>query len=176
MQKNWYLVYTRPKCEKKVASTLTKRKIENFFPVNSKQINSLRKIKIHQEALFESYIFVNIVEQEISKVKAIDGVVNFVFWKGKPATIQAEEIKVIKEFTTEHQNIRVEKSKVNTNDVAKAIDGSIYSMAGNILTIKNTTVKVNLPSLGFTLVAKVDTTHSLHREVSFGEKELLVQS
>jgi len=59
--------------------------------------------------------------------------------------------------------------------VARAIDGSRYSMAGNILTIKNTTVKVNLPSLGFSLIANVDTKNTLHHG-AFGEKDLVLQS
>jgi len=175
MQKNWYMVYTKPKFEKKVAASLTKRKIENFFPVNCKQISSIRRIKLHYEPLFECYVFVNIAETDVSKIKTIDGVVNLVYWKGQPATVKDEEIEVIKEFSTDYQNIQVEKSKVNINDVARAIDGSRYSMAGNILTIKNTTVKVNLPSLGFSLIANVDTKNTLHHG-AFGEKDLVLQS
>ncbi|KAA9039498.1 hypothetical protein FW778_11815 [Ginsengibacter hankyongi] len=34
MQKNWYAVYTKPHCEKKVSLLLVKRGIENFYPVN----------------------------------------------------------------------------------------------------------------------------------------------
>ena len=43
MQKNWYIIYTKPKCEKKVASLLSKKKIENFLPVHWKEITSLEK-------------------------------------------------------------------------------------------------------------------------------------
>ena len=177
MQKNWYMVYTKPKWEKKVVATLIKRKIENFFPVNnSKQVTYLKKIKIQQEPLFESYVFVNAIESDLSGIKLINGVVNFIYWKGKPAIVQPEEIEVIKEFTNDHQNIRLEKTKVNLNDTAKVIDGAKYSIDGNILTIKNTIVKVNLPSIGFTLSAKVETENSLHQKVSFGDKKLLLQS
>jgi transcription antitermination factor NusG len=170
------MVYTKPKFEKKVVASLTKRKIESIFPVNCKQIRSLRRIKIQHEPLFECYVFVNIADTDISKIKTIDGVVNLVYWKGKPATAKDEEIEVIKEFCTDHQNIVVEKSKVNINGVAKAIDGSKYSMAGNILTVKNTSVKVNLPSLGFSLIANVDTKNTLQHQAAFGEKDLLLQS
>ncbi len=176
MQKNWYMVYTKPKWEKKVSATLTKRKIENFSPVNNKQITYFRKIKIQQEPLFESYVFVNLMENEISKIKTIDGVVNLIYWKGKPAMVQPEEIEIIKEFTADHQNIELQKTRVNLNDVAKVIDGARYSMDGNILTVKNTTAKVNLPSIGFTLCAKVETGIPLHRATSFGEKDLMLQS
>ena len=30
MKKNWYAVYTKAQCEKKVAALLTKKKIENY--------------------------------------------------------------------------------------------------------------------------------------------------
>lgn len=176
MQKNWYMVYTKPKWEKKVSVTLTKRKIENFFPVNSKQITYLRKIKIQQEPLFESHVFVNLLESEILKIKGINGVVNFIYWKGKPAMVQPEEIEVIKEFTANHQNIKLEKTRVNVNDVTKVIEGARYSMEGNILTIKNTIAKVNLPSIGFTLIAKIETQNPLNRAISLEEKDLILQS
>ena len=150
------MVYTKPKWEKKVSATLTKRKIENFSPVNNKQITYFRKIKIQQEPLFESYVFVNLMEMVFDAHK--------------------EEIEIIKEFTADHQNIELEKTRVNLNDVAKVIDGARYSMDGNILTVKNTTAKVNLPSIGFTLCAKVETGIPLHRANSFGEKDLMLQS
>lgn len=175
MQKNWYIIYTKPKCEKKVATTFTKRKIENFFPVNCKQINTLRRRKVHEEPLFDSYVFVNIPESDIHKIKMIDGVLNLVYWKGKPATIHDNEIEVMKEFTTDYQDIKVEKARVNPEDVARVIDGPKYSMDGNVLTVKNTTVKVNLPSIGFTMIAEVATENVLGREVSFGNKDLLLQ-
>jgi transcription antitermination factor NusG len=176
MQKNWYILYTKPKWEKKVATSLSKRKIENFFPVNYTQVNLYSKVRTCREPLFESYVFVNIMESEFEKVKSVYGVLNFVYWKGKPAIIHEEEIEVIKEFITDHQNIKLEKTKVNVNDVAKVIDGSKYSMSGNVLTVKNTIVKVNLPSLGFTLVANVATETPLRTEISFGKRDLILQS
>ncbi len=45
MQKNWYIIYTKPKCEKKVAAFLTKKKIENFLPLQWKEITYVQKKK-----------------------------------------------------------------------------------------------------------------------------------
>ena len=110
MQKNWYIIYTKPKCAKKVATIFTKRKIENFFPVNCKKINTLKRRKIHEEPLFDSYVFAYIPESQITKIKMIDGVLNLVYWKGKPATICDNEIEIMKEFITDYQNIKVENA------------------------------------------------------------------
>src|SRR5665647_2847675 len=105
MQKNWYILYTKAKCEKKVAASLTKRKIENFCPVNRKEITEFRRKKTLVEPLFSSYVFVYIDESEINQVKQLNHVVNLVYWKGEPAIIQNEEIEEIKEFVTHHQNL-----------------------------------------------------------------------
>lgn len=175
MQKNWYIIYTKAKCEKKVASIFTKKRIENFIPMNSKQVTSGRKRKMVQKPLFESYLFANMEEDEIKKIKMLDGVVNLVYWKQNPAIVNKEEIEVMKEFTSHHEDITLERTRVNVNDVAKVIDGSRYSIDGNVLMVKNTTLKVNLPSLGFALVAKAETENPMQSELSFGKKDLLLQ-
>ena len=175
MQKNWYIVYTKPKSEKKVAALLTKRKMENFCPLNCKSMVQFRKSKLVYEPLFSSYVFVNLEENEIHLLKHIENVVSLVFWKGKPAVIHNEEIKAIKEFTGDHQNIKLEKTQVNLNGEPKADDNRSYSIDGKILMIKNKSIRVNLPSLGFTLVAELEGESVLGREVTFGNKEFSLQ-
>jgi transcription antitermination factor NusG len=164
MQKNWYIVYTKAKCEKKVAALLTKRKIENFCPLNCIKIQSLRRNKILQEPLFKSYVFVNITEDEISLVKQTDGVISQLYWMGEPAIIKEDEIAAIKEFTNDYKNIVLERTQVNTNDVARIVDGPSYSMGGKVFTLTNKTVKVNLPSLGFIMVATMEDESIFARE------------
>ena len=46
----------------------------------------------------------------------MNGVVNLVYWKGKPAVIKKEEIEMIKEFIADYQDIRVEKTTVNIKE------------------------------------------------------------
>lgn len=176
MQKNWYIIYTKPKCEKKVAATFSKRKIENFFPLNCREVKSLRKRKFLYEPLFDSYVFANMFEEDIKEIMTIDGVLNLVYWKGKPAIMREDEIEVIKEFTSDYQEIRLEKTRINPNEVARIIDGPDYSMEGNILKVKNNVLKVNLPSIGFNMIAEVSSENALGRKVLFGNKDLLLQS
>ncbi|MGN6530515.1 MAG: transcription termination/antitermination protein NusG [Ginsengibacter sp.] len=175
MQKNWYIIYTKARCEKKVASSITRKKIENFFPLNSIQTTSGRKRKTIQVPLFESYVFANLQENEIDKVKTIDGVLNIVYWKGTPAIINEDEIIVMKNFISEYHDIKLEKTIVSKSAGARMIDNAKYTIDGNLLTIKNTAIKANLPSIGFTLVATVNIHNALNPEVSFGKKDLLLQ-
>jgi transcription termination/antitermination protein NusG len=174
MQKNWYIIYTKAKCEKKVASIFTKKRIENFIPLNSKSIAGKKK-KMVQEPLFKSMLFAKVQEDEITKIRMIDNVINVLYWKETPVIIQKAEIDVIREFTFIHQDIVVEKIPINVNYGAKVIDGARYIIDGNILTVKNTNAKVNLPSIGYALIAKVETETGLNTGVSFGKRDLLLQ-
>jgi len=56
------------------------------------------------------------------------------------------------------------------------MESKTYAMDGKILVIKNRAMKVYLPSLGFTMIAKIEDESILGRKISFGKKEFLVQS
>lgn len=170
MQKNWYIVYTKPKYEKKVAVLLTKKKIENFCPMNCTKIQSFRHCKIIQAPLFKSYVFVNITENETSLLKQLDGVLSLLYWMGKPAIINHEEIEAIKEFANDHQNIELQSMPVNTGDITRNVDGLSYSISGKVLALRNKIVKVNLPSLGYVMTAIME------EESIFGKEGTILQT
>jgi len=128
------------------------------------------------EPLFDSYIFAKITETEIGKIKTVDGVVNLLYWKGNPATIHENEIEAIREFTNDFQEIHLEKTVINPNEEVNVVDGPKYVIDGNLLTIRNTTIKVNLPSIGFMMIAKIDSKNVIGREISLGSTRLLHQS
>ena len=175
MQKHWYIIYTKPKYEKKVAALLTKKKIENFCPINRKRITQFQRSKVTYEPLFNSYVFANVYENEIHVLRQIENVLNIVYWKGGPAIVQNEEISEIKGFVSDHENIKLERSKVNYNMEASVIDRPAFAIDGNVVMIKNKYIKINLPSLGFTMVAEMEGEDVIGREVSFGNKQFSLQ-
>jgi len=152
----WYAVYTRPRWEKKVAELLTRKKIENYCPLNKVLHQWSDRKKIVLEPLFTSYVFVLISSEEQLAVRQTEGVINFVYWLKRPAIIRDGEIEIIKKFLNEHMNVRLEKIEVNTNDIVKIISGPLMSREGKVIEIMNRTVKVLLPSLGYSLIAQVE--------------------
>jgi transcription antitermination factor NusG len=154
MQKNWYIVYTKLQCEKKIAALFIKWKIENYCPLNCVKSNVYWRSKRVCEPLFKSYVFVYISEDQISRLMRVEGVISFLYWLGKPALIKNNEIEVIKEFANEYQDIKIERIKVDMDEAVQIIDEPSYKMEGKFISVKNKTVKVNLPSLGYTLIAK----------------------
>lgn len=176
MQKKWYAVYTKPHCEKKVTTLFTKSKIENFCPLNRKKIKSFRRSKILQEPLFKSYVFVYITPEEVDLVRRKDGVISMLYWMGQPAVIKQDEIDAIREFTSDHKNITLEKSHVNRDEVVHVVDGPSYSIDGNVFAVKNKALKVSLPSLGYIMIAKMEDESIFGREVPLLQNNLFAHS
>ena len=170
MQKNWYAVYTKPQYEKKVAALLGKKKIESFCPLGCVETQNFRKLKLVFKPLFKSYVFVHATHEELTLLKQTDGVVNMLYWLGKPAIIKDEEIAAIKEFTNDHRNIKLERTVVNLSETARNFSASSYAIEGKLVTIKNKLLKVSLPSLGYTMIAKVED------ESIFGRNDSILQN
>src|SRR5678815_2883690 len=113
----WFVIYTKPRWEKKVAQLLDEKGIESYCPLNKvlKQWSDRKKVVL--EPIFKSYVFVRVADEEKWELRSIDGVLNFVFWLGKPAIVRDEEIYTIRKFLHEFSDVQVEDSsklKVNS--------------------------------------------------------------
>jgi transcription antitermination factor NusG len=157
--KNWYAVYTRPRWEKKLAGILTRSKIENYCPLNSVNRQWSDRKKITLEPLFASCLFVRVSEAEQALLKETEGVVNMIYWLGKPVVIPDVEIEMIKNFLSECTNVRLEKRPIFINDRVPVIAGSLTEteLEGDAIGLKTRTIKIMLPSLGYIMQAEVET-------------------
>src|SRR3954452_20511264 len=97
----WFAVVTRPRWEKKIAKRLEEKGIEYYCPLNKvvKQWSDRKKVVL--EPLFKSYVFIKVAEEKKWDIKKIPGILNYVYWLGKPAQIREEEIITIKKFLSE---------------------------------------------------------------------------
>lgn len=154
--KKWYAVYTRPRCEKKVAESLSRNQIENYCPINKVVRQWSDRKKIVHEPLFTSYVFVNVSDSEHLALKKTNGVVNMVYWLGKPAVIADHEIDTIKRFLSEYSNVKLEKTSVNINDMVRVLNGPLMEQEGYVFSVKSRTVKIVLPSMGYLMSAEVE--------------------
>jgi len=160
VKKNWYVIYTRSNCEKKVAAILTKRDIVHYCPLNRVVRKWADRQKVLYEPLFCSYVFVNVTEQELYLVKqASSDIVNFVYWLGRPAVVKDVEIENIRLFLSEYSNVSLEKTVVNVGDTVRILSGPLMDRQGNIQSVENNRVKLLLPSLGYAIIAKTDISN-----------------
>ena len=153
---NWYAVNTRPRWEKKVAQILDTKGIENYCPVNKvvKQWSDRKKIIL--EPIFKCYVFVKVEEQKKWDVKRIDGILNYVYWLGKPAKIKEEEIDTIKKFLHEFSDVAVEQIGLQVNQKVRIRQGVLMNYEGILLELSGSRAFVKIESMGLQLSAHFD--------------------
>lgn len=152
----WYAIYTRPRWEKKVNTLLLQKGIEVYCPLNKVRRKWSDRMKTIEEPLFKSYVFVRVSEDEKTNVRMTNGVVNFVYWNGKPAIIKEKEIQTIKLFLDEYENVETVKMQLQPGDRVQVIAGPMMDKEGNVLEVKNKTAKLCIESLGYMLIAYID--------------------
>ena len=156
MSCKWYAVYTRPRWEKMVAALLQRAGIESYCPLNKVRRKWSDRIKLVEEPLFKSYVFVKVDESGRTGVRMTDGVINFVYWNGKPAIVKEKEIEAIKLFLEEHENVALVRLELKANDRVRVAAGPLMDAEGKVLEVKHKVAKVAIDSLGFLLVADID--------------------
>ncbi len=156
--KKWYAIYCRPRWEKKVDKLLSDKGIESYCPLNKIRRKWSDRIKLVEEPLFKSYIFVQADETEHTEVRRVPGVINFVYWNGKPAIVKDKEILAIKAFLNDHENVMVALLEVTVGQKVKITAGPLMDKEAEVLDVTRKTVKVAINSLGYQLVAYVDKT------------------
>jgi transcription antitermination factor NusG len=141
-----------------VDQLLKEKGIESYCPLNKVRRKWSDRVKVVEEPLFKSYVFVKVNEEERTAVRMTPGVVNFVYWEGKPAVIKEKEINAIKRFLNEYENVEVQPMSLQVRQRVKITTGPLMDHEGEILSIQRKAVKVAIDSLGYVLVAYIDRT------------------
>lgn len=151
--KHWFAVYTRPRWEKKIARKLEEKGIENYCPLNkvTRQWSDRRKV-VH-EPVFKGYVFVRVEDESKWNIKMVDGILNYVYWNGKPAVIREKEIETIRKFLSEFHDVEVEEYKFEVNKKVRVKQGILMHYEGMVLEIVGNKAKVKIESMGLQLSA-----------------------
>jgi transcription antitermination factor NusG len=156
LSRKWLAVYTRPRWEKKVNQLLTEKGLESYCPLNKVRRKWSDRMKIVEEPLFKSYVFVKVNDNDRSAVRMTNGAINFVYWNGKPAVIKEKEIIAIKRFLNEYENVEAVATDLKVNQRVRITNGTLMDQEGKVLDIRHKTARVAIDSLGYILVAYID--------------------
>jgi transcription antitermination factor NusG len=159
-EKKWYAVYTKPRWEKKIARLLDERGIEHYCPLIKSQRQWSDRKKIILEPVFKSYVFVRIEDGQKWELKKIDGVLNYVYWLGKPAIIRDDEIITIRKFLNEFTDVQVVHDEgLSVNTAVRVKSGIMMNFKGLLLEVLGNKARVRLASLGIQLEAVFDKSN-----------------
>lgn len=158
MSRKWLAVYTRPRWEKKVNQLLIEKGVESYCPLNKVRRKWSDRVKLVEEPLFKSYVFVKVNDEDRTAVRMTNGVINFVYWNSKPALIKEKEIAAIKRFLDEYENVEVKPMDLKVNQRVKITTGPLMDHEGSVLDLRHKMVKVAIDSLGYILIAHIERT------------------
>lgn len=156
IERYWYAVYTRPRWEKKVNELFERKGIDSYCPLNKTRRKWSDRMKIVYQPLIPSYVFVHVNEAEKAKVRMVDGVVNFVYYLGKPAVIREQEINLIKRFLGDYENVETRSVDVAEGQRVRILSGVMTNKEGTVIRIEHNKALVYIESLGIELVAQFE--------------------
>ena len=152
----WYVAYTKPNNEKKVAHLLDELQVNVYCPLHETTRQWSDRKKTIKEPLFRSYIFVylNNYQEEKNVILSLPGVVRFLTWLGKPGIVLEEEITAIENFlkTYKGANLRVDLAP---GDKINITEGPLMGHNGELISIRGNKAILLLKSLRMQLTAEV---------------------
>jgi transcription antitermination factor NusG len=153
---SWYAVNTKPRWEKKISQTLDSKGIENYCPLNKVIRQWSDRKKIILEPVFKCYVFVKVAEEKKWDIRNFDGIINYVYWLGKPAKIKEQEINTIKKFLHEFSEVQVDQLGFEVNQKVRIRQGVLMNYEGILLEVSGNRAFVKIESMGLQLSAHFD--------------------
>jgi transcription antitermination factor NusG len=152
--KKWFILYTKPNQEIKVAEQLNDLNISCFCPtVTIFKDYSDRKKKL-LKPLLPSYVFVFIEEGKRNDVFSVCGIVRYMFWLGKPATIRESEIELMEQYLNGiYQSVSL--TKLTRGQLCKISDGIFSGRIGKVVETQKNKIKLELQSLGMIVTLRL---------------------
>lgn len=146
--KHWYVLYTRPRNEKKVAERLSEYGYEVYCPlIRTMKQWSDRKKKV-SVPMFPSYLFIYIDVHNRAEPLKDPGVLNYVFWVGKPAIVREHEIDAIRKIENNGTDIHVEGDGFERGQFLAIPEGPFQGLSGTVDKVDNRKVLVYIEQLG----------------------------
>jgi len=153
---NWYPVYTKSRFEKKTYDFLMKKGIEAFLPIHKQLKQWSDRKKWVEEPLFKSYLFVRISLKEYDQVIQTNGVVRFIYFSGKIATISDAQITQLKNVLTENYEPEITFNKLEKGQKVKIIEGSLKGYeAEMVMWQQQNRLVLRIDALGQSLLLKI---------------------
>lgn len=133
-EKQWHVVYTRSRAEKKVQLELTIKNIENFLPMQKKLRQWKDRKKWVEMPLMSGYCFVQITRKEYDLVLQINNVVSYVRFEGKAAIIPDKQIDALKQMLKQYVfDVDVTSDNFEPGKKVEVVEGPLIGLRGELV-------------------------------------------
>lgn len=132
-EKNWFVVYTRSRAEKKVSADLAAVDIECYLPLQRQLRRWKNRKKWVEMSLISGYCFVHITRKEYDQVLKIPNVVSYVTFESKAAIIPENQILTMKQMLGQPcLNIEVSHDNFAPGNKVLVMEGPLMGLEGEL--------------------------------------------
>jgi len=156
--KQWFVLYSRPNTEKKLATYLNEIGIEAYCPTRIEMRKwSDRKKKVHVPVL-PSMLLVKIEEKNRNDVFVRPTAVRYLYWQGKPAVVEEREVEALRESLEKKMTLDHEVVKLKPGQEIDLSTLGFEGQKGEIKYISGNNCWVIIKSLGFVVKVTLDNS------------------
>lgn len=136
-KKNWYVIYTRSRAEKKVHRELLLNHVECFLPLQKKLRQWKDRKKWVETPLISGYCFVNITRAEYDRVLQVDNVVCYLTFEGKAAIIPDVQMEYLRQMLKQYDfDVNVSNENFKKGQQVEVIGGPLIGMRGELIELR----------------------------------------
>ncbi|MDR2621464.1 MAG: UpxY family transcription antiterminator [Dysgonamonadaceae bacterium] len=166
IKKGWYVIYTKPRHEKKVYEDLKLRECIAYLPLVNRYSRWKDRRKVIEKPLFTSYVFVYLNNAaSYYRVLPVDGFVMFIGFGGKMAMVKDSEIETIRQLIAHCQEVELAQSDVKIGEKRKISFGLLSGYDCEVVSYRGKDkIMVRIESLRQNIVAEVPREYLVGEE------------
>lgn len=131
--KKWYLLYTKPRYEKKVNLELQLRGFETYLPLHKTLKQWSDRKKWVEEPLFKSYLFINTSISYYYDILNVNGIVKFVNFEKEPVVVSNKEVDIIRKMMGTDFELEVVVNDFVVGNQVEVVLGPLIGIKGQIV-------------------------------------------
>ncbi|MDN3686540.1 UpxY family transcription antiterminator [Cyclobacterium jeungdonense] len=153
---HWYVMYTAPRAEKKVAQRLKEKDFRVYLPIIEEIRQwSDRKKKV-QKPLFNGYLFVHTSKERLWESLQVSGAVKFINFSGEHAVVQQNEIDAIQRVIETGVAVEVDTGNIEQGEKVHILGGPLQGLTGECIQKSNQDYFIiRIPSINQSMLVKV---------------------
>ena len=148
---SWYVLYTKPRNEKKVAERLSAAGYNVYCPLHKVRRQWSDRMKVVEEPLFKGYLFIQVQDKRRDEVFNYPGAVRYLFWLRRPAIVRESEICTIQKWLGQYNHSDIDISDILPGDYVRITSGPFTGEQAILLDKTNKKAVVQLKELGLQL-------------------------
>ena len=158
---SWYVLYTKPRNEKKVAERLSAAGYNVYCPLHKVKRQWSDRMKVVEEPLFKGYLFIQVEDKRRDEVFNYPGAVRYLFWLRRPAVVRDSEIHTIQKWLGEYNHEDMDISEIKLGDYVRITSGQFSGEEAVLLDRRSHKAVVQLKQLGLQLTLSLSNNDLL---------------